>query len=128
MIRLAPVFVTDVRGPRVLLAPEVEEFLPELRPPFKPLCHLQRALVERYLQRRDEILLRDGVFTRGGAVHLLAKAGDGHRDVVKASLLQEVGDGHPDARLIHDEFGDRLAYGEAVEDIVGEWGADQEGS
>src|SRR5215204_3545602 len=128
VVCLPPVLVGYVRGRLVLLAPEVEQFLPELGPPCEPLGHLQRALVERYLQRRDEILLRDGVFTRGGAVHLLAKAGDGHRDVVKASLLQEVGDGHPDARLIHDEFGDRLAYGEAVEDIVGEWGADQEGS
>jgi hypothetical protein len=38
------------------------------------------------------------------AVDLLARAGDGHGDVVEAPLCKEVGDGHPDARLIHDEF------------------------
>src|SRR5215212_2656042 len=72
VLRLPPVLVTDVRGRLVLLAPEVEEFLPKLRPPLKPLGHLQGALVERYLQGRDEVLLGDGVFLGAVAVDLLA--------------------------------------------------------
>src|SRR5215212_4795337 len=104
VVRLPPVFVGYVRGYLVLLAPEVEEFLPELGPPLKPPGHLQGALVERDLKGRDEILLRDGVLLGGVAVDLLAEAGDGPGDVVEAPLLKELGDGHPDARLIHDEF------------------------
>src|SRR3569832_1466791 len=50
VVRLPPVFVGYVRGYLVLLAPEVEQFLPELGPPWEPLGHLQGALVERYLQ------------------------------------------------------------------------------
>src|SRR5215208_2107825 len=110
VLRLPPVLVGDVRGYLVLLAPEVEQFLPELGPPLKPLGHLQGALVKRDLKCRDEILLRDGVLLGGVAVDLLAEACDGHRDVVEAPLLQEVGDGHPDARLIHDEFGGWPGY------------------
>src|SRR5215203_7326970 len=108
VVRLPPVLVGYVRGRPVLLAPEVEQFLPELRPPFKPLGHLQGALVKRDLQGCDEILLRDGVLLGAVAVDLLAKTGDGDGDVVEAPLLQEVRDGHPYARLIYDEFGGGL--------------------
>src|SRR5215218_10674496 len=110
VVRLPPVLVGYVRTRLVLLAPEVEQFLPELGPPLKPLGHLQSALVEWDLQGCDEILLRDGVLLGAVAIDLLAKAGDGHRDVVEAPLLKEVGDGHPDARLIHDKFGGGPGY------------------
>src|SRR5215213_10097546 len=110
VVRLSPVLITDMCGYLVLLAPEVEEFLPKLWPPLKPLGHLQGALVERHLQGRDEILLRYTVLTRTGTIHLLAEAGDGDGDVVKAPLLQEVGHGHPDAGLVHDEFGGGLGH------------------
>src|SRR3712207_3565674 len=70
VVGLPPVLVGYVSGHLVLLAPEVEQLLPQLRPPWEPLGHLQGALVKRDLQGRDEILLGDGVLLGGVAVDL----------------------------------------------------------
>src|SRR5215217_7332158 len=82
VIRLSPVLVGYVRGPLVLLAPEVEQFLPKLGPPLKPLGHLQGALVKRHFQRRDEVLLWYGILARAVAAYPLPESRDGHLDEV----------------------------------------------
>src|SRR5215208_6527593 len=86
VVWLPPVLVGYVRGHLVLLAPEVEEFLPELGPSLQPLRHLQGALVKRDLQSRDEVLLWYGILARAVAAYPLPESRDGHLDEFQAPL------------------------------------------
>src|SRR5215210_8539250 len=88
-------------GLRVDLAAEVLELLAQRSPELKTFGYLEGLGVERNLQGRHEIELRYVVGASSARAGDLLPAVDGDGRELQPPRLQQVGDRHPDAGLVH---------------------------